>query len=619
MSRGQECDRPLPTAALARAVEAIEGGATYRAALEALLFELDPRDAHWLMQELRESRGAWAPLTASGSATGTGDRPRALFLGDPLSGTPVALGRLGLETTVLGRDELRLRLARLRALALVEAPARFELARTEPGPERARLPFEDAHFDLVVQERGLPGPRTGWGHDLEECLRVARGELVLVADNRLGYKRAAGAHGVFHVLRPLEWLRAALAPARGERTLAGYRARVRAAGGEGPRAYALYPHSDQFVHVVALDEERPRLPVGPKERRNRFKVVGARLGLFPVLTPSFAVIARRAGSPPARARIERVLDLLAERTGEPRPEVDQLVATRGNTAVFLTRPAGAARDPGDPERDPTGHWCLHLPLSPTQQALVERHARALASLPRTHPDVPVPELLFTGSIEGGHVTLERRVAGHTAPELSDDSAVGARLLDDAARLTARLVADPERPGEAFDAGELERLVAAKFELVLAHAGVPETLARTRELLERARRELPGLRVPRVLYHADLRGKHVQIGADGRVLAILDWGTLEDPGLPYVDLFHLAVHERKQTEGLAAGPAWRRVRDPRTRRAHEARALATYARALRLDEAWVRFVEDAYPVLVGAMAERNWDYSRPRWVREQFDF
>jgi hypothetical protein len=30
------------------------------------------------------------------------------------------------------------------------------------------------------------------------------------------------------------------------------------------------------------------------------------------------------------------------------------------------------------------------------------------------------------------------------------------------------------------------------------------------------------------------------------------------------------------------------------------------------------VEALYPVLVGAMAERNWDYSRPRWVHTQFE-
>ena len=82
----------IPAGALARTVAAIDGGLPYKDALEALLLELDANAANWLMQELRESRGAWAPLARVGAG-------RALFIGDPLSGTPVALGRLGFATT----------------------------------------------------------------------------------------------------------------------------------------------------------------------------------------------------------------------------------------------------------------------------------------------------------------------------------------------------------------------------------------------------------------------------------------------------------------------------------------------------------------------------------------
>jgi hypothetical protein len=28
--------------------------------------------------------------------------------------------------------------------------------------------------------------------------------------------------------------------------------------------------------------------------------------------------------------------------------------------------------------------------------------------------------------------------------------------------------------------------------------------------------------------------------------------------------------------------------------------------------------EAYPLLLAAMAESHWDYSRPRWVHRQFD-
>jgi len=594
----------LPPAALGRALAALDGGLPYKDALEALLLELEPAGADWLMQQLRESRGAWAPLASSGPG-------RALFIGDPLSGTPVALGRLGFETTVLGRDPARLAFAAHRARALVPTPSHFVLA-GDGGP-RAGLPFRDGSFELVVQDGGLPGPATGWGHDLAECERVARGELVLVADNRFGYKRSTGAHGAFHVLRPLEYARAALAPERGRRGLGGYRRALAAAGLPRTEAYALYPHSGQFVHVVALDRPRPRLPVGPKERRNHLKVAGLHLGLFPVLTPSFALFATRAAGAAAR-RIDRILAALGERLEEPAPEVDQLVATRGNTAVFLTRRPGP--EGADEQRDPRGRWCLHLPLSPSQRALAERHVASLRRLRAEYPAVPVPEPLFEGVLEGAYLTCERRLAGRTAPELSDDPAVGRRLLADAARLTSALTLGPPRQ---LDEAGFEALLGRKLALVLRHAAVPSTLARTRALGDRAREELLGRSFPRVLYHADLRGKHVQIDAAGRVLGILDWSTLEDPGLPYADLLHLAIHERKQTETLTAGAAWRAVCDRRARLPREAEALDSYAAALGLEEGYVRLIEDLYPVLVGAMAERNWDYSRPRWVHEQFAF
>jgi hypothetical protein len=592
----------LPRGAVARAVAAIEAGAPYKAALEALLLELPERGADWLMQILRESRGAFAPLARAGPG-------RALFLGEPLSGTPVALGRLGFETTTLGRDHERLAFAAYRARALVETPAHFVLAGGGP-----RLPFADGAFDLVVQEGGLPGPATGAGYDLAECARVARGELVLIADNRFGYKRSAGAHGAFHVLGPLEYTGAIAAPRRGQKSLWGYRRALAAAGLGQAEAYSLYPHSGQFVHVVALDRPRPRLPIGPKERENRLKLLGARLGLFPVLTPSFAFVAARDPRPAQSGarRIERILEELAPRIGEGRAEVDQLVATRGNTAVILTRAAEAEQRPTGAEPAPAGRWCLHLPLSPCQQRLTELHAEALVRLPAEHARVPVPELLFAGRIEGAYVTCERRLAGHTAPELSDAPAVAAELLSDVAGIAAELAIGPARPlGE----DEFEALVGSRCDLVLRYAAVPATLAAVRELRARAKSELLGQSFPRVLYHADLRGKHVQIERSGRVLGILDWGTYEDPGLPYVDLLHLMVHERKQSEALTAGAAWRRVtREPRS---HERAARERYARALGLDPAYLRTVEALYPVLIGAMAERNWDYSRPRWVHTQF--
>jgi aminoglycoside phosphotransferase (APT) family kinase protein len=121
----------------------------------------------------------------------------------------------------------------------------------------------------------------------------------------------------------------------------------------------------------------------------------------------------------------------------------------------------------------------------------------------------------------------------------------------------------------------------------------------------------------VLYHADLRGKHVQVDRDGSVLGYLDWGTAEPEGLPLVDLLHLVIHERKQELGCSAGDAWRIVRDRRGLRDYEEKAVSNYATALSLDADVVQAITELYPVLVAAMAEKNWDYSRPRWLHEQF--
>jgi hypothetical protein len=102
-----------------------------------------------------------------------------------------------------------------------------------------------------------------------------------------------------------------------------------------------------------------------------------------------------------------------------------------------------------------------------------------------------------------------------------------------------------------------------------------------------------------------------------VLAYLDWGTAEMPGLPYQDLLYLVVHQRKQEQDLSAGDAWRLVRDRRGLREDEARALDGYARRTGIDTETARALEQAYPVFVAAMAEKNWDYSRPRWLHRQF--
>ncbi|HKX45827.1 MAG TPA: phosphotransferase, partial [Planctomycetota bacterium] len=156
----------------------------------------------------------------------------------------------------------------------------------------------------------------------------------------------------------------------------------------------------------------------------------------------------------------------------------------------------------------------------------------------------------------------------------------------------------------------------KFERVLRRAGVPDTVRRLEALLAETRARLLGVPVPLVLYHADLRAKHVQVGEDGALAGFLDWGSSEDADLPWFDLANLILHDRKQERGGSAASAWRLLAEGRLRDFEE-RALADLALRLALPRAYTDPLRAIHPVLVGAMAEKNWDYSRPRWLHRQF--
>jgi len=592
----------LSSVEIASALADLAGGTPYREALERLLLACSDEHAERLMQLQRESRGAWLLLLRGPRGGRT-----ALLLGNGLSGTSVPLCNAGFEVTLFEPCAERLRLAQRRNEAL--APGR---TRALHGGDGIALPFGDASFDLVLQEDGPPRREHGWGHDLGECRRVCAGELVLVADNRYGYKRSSGRRGVFHVPGPLEYVRNALVPRDGELSLGAYRRALRAPGFERPSAFALYPHAQEFTFVVGLDQRTPRLALGPKERENRLKVLGNGLGLFPWLTPSYALVAARADARAEPARIERILAELARRIGEPEPCIEELVATRGNTALVQTCAKG---DPHARRReDGRGRWTIHVPLSPAQASQVRNHCTFLGRLRREFPRVPVPEPLFVGEIDGVFLSCERRLSGWTAPQLTGNREAAARMFADAARHLAELVVEPARP---LDQQDFEKLVGARFERVARRASVPSTLENLTRWRERARESLIGLAVPRVVQHADLRSKHVQVQPDGSVLGYLDWGSAEPADLPYFDLLHLIVHERKQEARLRASDAWRIVRERAALRPHESAALDDYARRLELDERVLRAIEQLYPVIVGAMAEKHWDYSRPRWLHRQF--
>jgi aminoglycoside phosphotransferase (APT) family kinase protein len=228
--------------------------------------------------------------------------------------------------------------------------------------------------------------------------------------------------------------------------------------------------------------------------------------------------------------------------------------------------------------------------------------------------VPVPEPLFLGELEGLFLACETQLAGLTAPQLTGEELPARHLLADSARFLTQLVVEP---AHTIDAASFEELVGSKLDVVARHCGVESTARRIAELRETARARLLGKTVPLVLYHADLRSKHVQVDAEGRVIGYLDWGSAEDRGLPYYDLLHLLAHERKQSVDLPASEAWRIVRERTSLRDFERAALDEYCAQLGLDDEFRRVVEELYPLLVGATAENNWDYSRPRWVHRQF--
>jgi hypothetical protein len=587
---------PWPwTEAVARdALGALERGAPWKQVFETALLALDDERADHLMLLTREARAAW--LVFLESANG-----RALCIGNASSGAHVALARAGFSVVLVDRSPLRLALARAQGRALGRgAPQTVCVAETE------RLPFLDGAFEVVLQEQGLPQARTPWASPSSELLRVAT-EQVQTANNRFGYKRSAGRRGDFRVPGPLEYLRGALFPPPGVRSLAGHRAHLAAAGAARVRALALYPHLADFTHVVGLDGAPPALMLGPKERRNRAKILGQRLGLFPWLTPSFALLGTRRDAEPS-VRLERALEALAQRTGEPRPQLEFAQATRGNTLLALTHL------PGHDPREPRGRWAVHVPLSEQQKVQLVQHHGRLGLIRERFPALPVPEPLWIGEIEGLMLACERRLPGLTAPQFTGDTRVAARMFADAARDFATLVMRPARP---FDERDFERLLRARFEVAARYCAVPETARRLAELCESVRSELLGARLPLVLHHADLRSKHVQVTPEGQVLGYLDWGPSELEDLPYFDVLHLVVHERKHEAGLSAARAWAIARERTELRPHERAALDDYCARLGIEDRARRAIEAAYPVLVAAMAERNWDYSRPRWLARQF--
>ena len=579
----------------------LEAGLGFKPAIEGLLLALTHERADALQLLLKESRGAWVPFLPGISAGDSGGqparRPRALFLGNAFSGAVPVLADSGYDVVVCEPSAARLAFGQHRNEHHVPGRCSFIVLEDPSG-----LPFEDGAFDAAVLEEGLPEHRRGYDFDITEVQRVTRSVLALTTDNRLGYKRSTGLRGVYRVPSPFEYLARALRAPAGERTLRGYRQLLRS-GFDEVDAYSLYPHVRDFTHVVALDTSLPRLTVGPREKKNIVKVVGKKLGLFPVLTPSFGLIARRGEHTDTSPLAHTTLQALCRRLDLGEQELELCIATRSNTALWLTRAKSAAG----------AGLCVHLPLSPRKRDLLLKHHGFLERVRNEHPGVPVPAPLFAGEVGGLWLTCEQRLEGMSAPNVTGAPVETARFFRDVTDHFTKLILDRV----VMDEERFERMLGDRFRLVQQHAGRARTAATVGRMLEELREQLIGRELPLALYHGDLRAKHIQIAENGRVVGYMDWGASERCFLPYIDLLHLVAHQRKQEEGCSPERTWNLIRERRELVEHERATLDSYAEQVSLEPDLCRSIEAVYPVLVAGMAEMNWDYSRPRWLHTGF--
>jgi hypothetical protein len=616
----------------------------WRETIEEWLLSLPSPEAARLAQLLRQSRGAWL-LCIDAPTHG-----KALLIGNCLSGTALALLRLGWRVTLVDNDAQRLEIAKLRADCLHPEPA-TETALC-PGEE---LPFADDHFDLVVMEEAPAKSR--W--TLREASRVTRGAasvgasagiLAVTADNRLAYKVSTGTRGEFRLVRPLAFVkRALLGDAFGRpytptssRTLAAHRRAFRDLAHPSPWAVSLYPDRRDFSHVVDLQAPGTlRLTLGPKERRNRIKVWGNTLGLFPIFTPSFALwspvthggIVPVRSSDPEASLLGRILSHIASNFGAAAPRAEHLVATRGNTALVQTTASPGATREG---------WVIRLPLSHrsaeatrfglrnTNWVAGQFHSAKIAAL--------LPRPLFEGELEGIFLTAETRMPGFGAGQLSGDSEAMGRVFAQASELLAELIiagpatfnqsAFDEHFGRAFDevGARLGRRESDDFAPgakpnISERAGtLPSNLAALRDELQEL---VVGLKIPQVAAHNDLRPKHVIVQADqsasgperGTITGIVDWSCFTQAGLPLFDLVHLILQERASCS--SSRQAWEDLQNPERLTPAEEAAISSYCEALELPDAWRKAICLGYPILFGAVAERHWEFSRPHWLRRSF--
>lgn len=560
----------------------------WRRKLEARFLAIDPYTGERLAQILRESRAAWLLLLPPPSGA-----RHALLVGDARSGTAAGLVRLGWRVTLHDPSAEHRAFAKERGCATNAA--------LEDPPE----PLAKEAFDLVLLEETA---HVG----IEEAATLSRDLVAWTTDNALGYKRSSGSRGEFRTTTPFAFLFALLFRSKGR--LGPRRAALARALGRPPsssRAAALYPDRLDFAFAIDLDRGTPKLTIGPKERTNRLKWFGYRLGLFPLLAPSFALWARRQETSQTR-----LLDVLLRQL-ETELEVtlnshdpEYLVATRGNTALIQT----------------TGGWVLRVPLGHRPLAAARQNAAALEIVRERFPAVPVAAPLFQGDLRptpehpGVFVTVETRFPGLGAGQLSGNLVAMGRLTRELGQLLASLATRPAAPLDELD---LEQLLVAPFRTVRERCGDVGTSQALDTLEAEVLGLARGLVIPRVACHRDLRPKHVIAVVEGEragsLVGIVDWSAFDELGPPLYDLFHFIAQERAQRPGWSSARAWKALESRAGLEPAEREAIEAYETALSLPAGWYTVVAKAYPVLFGAMAEQHWDYSRPRWLKRLFRF
>jgi hypothetical protein len=402
--------------------------------------------------------------------------------------------------------------------------------------------------------------------------------------------------------RPWSLLRNTLFPKPGEGRHSAFKRQLEARF-DSVQSYALYPHRLECSHLVDLHGGLPRLTVGPKELRNKIKVLGHKLGMFPVFTPSFVFLNQKS-SGAQDSRLQRILKGLSETIGEPLPVAEHIISTRGNVCVVQTM-LGPDSDP----HAPAGRWTIHIPFGNVKFRLSEAHFKGLEHLRQFHPQVPVPEPLFMGEVDGLWLICERRLPDRSGAHLVEDSPEQMKMLQQVSEVLLHLKTGTR---QVLTEGLYDRLLGERARRISRLTGRKATSRAILDMLDRGREELVGWEFQPVFYHADLRPKHVNNAEDGSIYGLLDWGAYEDFFLPYADLLHIFAHLRHSSARLQ----WQRLCD-RTLSEAEAAILDGYCQAMDIAPERARAIERLYPLLVCGMAERNWEFSRPFWVHREF--